>query len=114
ARLVDERERLPIIGFVRLDGLVGHHDDPHEPVELRIVKYGPPRAFWLVGARRGRLPALDLLELRRHDRRRPHEVRTDGRARRKGNATEKRRGAGDGKPEPASVRRRGAGSVVTA
>ena len=35
ARLVDKRQRLPVIGLVRLDRLVGHRDDPHEPVKFR-------------------------------------------------------------------------------
>ena len=79
ARLIDERQPLAIVGLVRLDRLVGHHDDPHELVKFRIMKNGPPRAFGLVCARRRDLPALDLLELRRHDRRGAFEVGTDRR-----------------------------------
>ena len=106
ARLIDERQRLAIVGLVRLDRLVGHHDDPHELVELRIMKDGPPRAFRLVCARRRDLPALDLLELRRHDRRRPLEVGTDRRT-----SGERKRGDKRRRPrkrqelERASVRR---------
>ena len=95
-----------IIGLVRLDRLVGHHDDPHELVEFGIMKDRPPRAFWLVCARRRDLPALDLLELRRHDRRRPLEVGTDRRT-----SGERKRGDKRRRPrkrqelERASVRR---------
>ena len=96
ARLVDERQRLTVIGLVRLDGLVGHHDDPHELVKLRIMKNGPPVAFRLVCARRGDLPALDLLELRRHDCRGAFKVRTDRRAAGDRNRGDKRRRPGGG------------------
>ena len=91
ARLIDERQSLPVIGLVRLDRLVGHRDDPHELVKFRIVKNGPPLAFRLVRARRGDLPALDLLELRRHDRRRAFEVGTDRRTSGKRKSGDKRR-----------------------
>ena len=80
ARLVDERQRLAIVSLVRLDRLIGHGDDSHEPIELRISKNGPPFAFWLVRPRRRGLPAFDLVKLRRHDRRRPLEVGADRRA----------------------------------
>ena len=91
ARLIDQRQRLTVIGLVRLDRLVGHHDDPHELVKLRIVKNGPPLALRLVCARRGDLPALDLLELRRHDRRGAFKVGTDRRTAGDRNRGDKRR-----------------------
>ena len=91
ARLIDKRQRLPVIGLVRLDRLIGHRDDPHELVKLRIVKNGPPLAFRFVCARRGDLPALDLLELRRHDRRGAFKVGTDRRTTRTSDRGEKRR-----------------------
>ena len=78
-RLIDERQALAEIGLVRLDRLVGHHDDPHKLRELWVVKNGPPLAFGLVRARRRDLPPFDLLELRRHDRRGAFKVGTDRR-----------------------------------
>ena len=102
ARLVDKRQRLAKVGLVRLDRLIGHGDDALEPIELRIMKYGPPLAFRLALPRRRDLPALDLLELRRHDRRRPLKVGADRRAAGKRPRDEKRRHARDA-PRSASA-----------
>jgi hypothetical protein len=69
------------------------------------MKNGPPLAFRLVCARRGDLPALDLLELRRHDRRGAFKVGTDRRAPRTGNRGDNRHRARKGqKLERASAR----------
>src|SRR4029077_17043975 len=78
-RLIDERQGLTEIGLVRLDRLVGYDDDPHELVEFGITKDRPPLAFWLVCAWRRDLPALNLFELRRHDRRGAFKVGADRR-----------------------------------
>src|SRR6202142_2151778 len=106
-RLVDERQRLAIIGLVRLDRLVGHDDDSYELVKFRIMKNRPPGAFGLALARRRDLPALDLLELGGHDRRRPLEVGTDRHASGDRKSGDKRRRARKRQEfERASVRRR--------
>ena len=105
AGLVDERQRLAIIGLVRLDRLVGNDNDRSQPIEFRVVKYRPPCALRLALARRRDLPALDLLELRRHDRRRPLEVGADRRATCEGERGENEVQGRQRKPRRASVRR---------
>ena len=140
ARLIDERQGLTIIGLVRLNRLIGHRDDPHKLVQLPVMEDRPPLAFRLVRPRRRDLPTLDLLELRRHDRRRPLEIGADRRTPGSQKRNEKRRGASDrqkfgpasfsrlarvlegytgGRPRPSGFcgfypHRRDAGYVVTA
>ena len=104
--LVDERQRRAIIGFVRLDRLVGDDDVSHQLIELRVVKHRPPLAFRLAFARRRDLPALDLLELRRDERRRPLEVGADRRASRERQCREERR-SGRGETPRRAVAARG-------
>ena len=99
-----------IIGFVRLDRLVRDDDVRHQLVKLRVMKHRPPRAFRLALARRRDLPALDLLELRRHDRRRPLEVGADRRAAGERERGEKRR---RGRRPEAAARCRSPGGAST-
>src|SRR5277367_2183316 len=87
-RLRDQRQRLAIVGLVLLQGLVGDGDLGLEKGEFAIAEQLPPFAFGEIVARRGDLPALDFLVLRRNDRRRTHIIRANHKA-----ARQRRRGA---------------------
>ena len=108
ARLGDHRQRLPIIGLVLLQGLIGDGDCRLEPVEFGIVEDAPPLRPWEIVARRGELPALDLFIVRRERSQpasdspaRPPRSRTSADRKRGGAATAQAHAPG---PRPRSPR----------
>ena len=84
AGFADERERLPVVGLVRLQGLVRDGDHSFQAVEFTIPESLPPLALCEIVARRTDLPALEFLVLRGNDSGRLLIIRSDRRAAREG------------------------------